>query len=137
MLRDNCEGRLPEVLKRKNLARWQLSERLPDVVPCKVVREREEGLIDADLGGPSLQEARGARWRRQARRLLHRPGSDRQPVRVPAWVPEEHHGERSRRAGRQALQYTGRVFLDLSAAARVKALQAGALLEVHCGEQDH
>ncbi|WP_456119853.1 type II toxin-antitoxin system RelE/ParE family toxin [Verminephrobacter aporrectodeae] len=67
----------------------------------------------------------------------YRTGPDRQPVRVPAWVPEEHHGERSRRAGRQALQYTGRVFLDLSAAARVKALQAGALLEVHCGEQDH
>ncbi|WP_409374936.1 type II toxin-antitoxin system RelE/ParE family toxin [Verminephrobacter aporrectodeae] len=69
ILRDTREGRLPEVLKRKNLARWQLSERLPDVAPCKVVREREEGLIDADLGGPSLQEAHGARWRRQARRL--------------------------------------------------------------------
>ncbi|WP_456341257.1 type II toxin-antitoxin system RelE/ParE family toxin [Verminephrobacter aporrectodeae] len=38
---------------------------------------------------------------------------------------------------RKALQYAGKVFLDLSAAAWVKALQAGVLLEVHCGEQDH
>ncbi|WP_438873588.1 type II toxin-antitoxin system RelE/ParE family toxin [Verminephrobacter aporrectodeae] len=78
ILRDTREGRLPEVLKRKNLARWQLSERLPDVAPCKVVREREEGLIDADLGGPSLQEAQaraGGGKRGGYRTLASRPGS--------------------------------------------------------------
>jgi len=35
-----------------------------------------------------------------------------------------------------ALQFAGKVFLELSAEALSKALQAGVLLEVHC-EQDH
>ncbi|MCY1555686.1 RelE toxin of RelE / RelB toxin-antitoxin system [compost metagenome] len=38
---------------------------------------------------------------------------------------------------RKALQYAGKVFLELSAEDLVKALQAGVLLEVSCDEQDH
>ena len=37
---------------------------------------------------------------------------------------------------RKALQFAGKVFLDLSREALAKALKAGVLLEVHC-EQDH
>lgn len=37
---------------------------------------------------------------------------------------------------KKALQYAGKVFLELSAESLSKALQAGVLLEVHC-EQDH
>lgn len=37
---------------------------------------------------------------------------------------------------KEALQFAGRVFLDLQAGALSKALQSGVLLEVHC-EQDH
>ena len=37
--------------KRKDFARWQAGENLPDTVLCKAVREMEAGLIDADLGG--------------------------------------------------------------------------------------
>ena len=37
---------------------------------------------------------------------------------------------------RKALQFAGKVFLELSAEALTKALKAGVLLEVHC-EQDH
>lgn len=40
-----------EILKRKDFARWQASEKLPDEVLCKAVQEMERGLIDADLGG--------------------------------------------------------------------------------------
>lgn len=40
-----------EILKRKDFARWQAGEKLPDAVLCKAVREMESGLIDADLGG--------------------------------------------------------------------------------------
>jgi hypothetical protein len=39
------------VLKRKDFARWQAGEALPDDALCKAVREMEDGLIDADLGG--------------------------------------------------------------------------------------
>jgi hypothetical protein len=37
---------------------------------------------------------------------------------------------------KKALQFAGKVFLDLNAEALFKALQAGVILEVHC-EQDH
>ena len=37
---------------------------------------------------------------------------------------------------KKALQFAGKVFLELSAEALLKALQSGVLLEVHC-EQDH
>ena len=40
-----------KVLKRKDFARWQASERLPDTALCKAVQEMESGLVDADLGG--------------------------------------------------------------------------------------
>jgi hypothetical protein len=37
---------------------------------------------------------------------------------------------------KKALQFAGKVFLELSVEALSKALQSGVLLEVH-GEQDH
>lgn len=37
---------------------------------------------------------------------------------------------------KKALQFAGKVFLELSGDALAKALQSGVLLEVHC-EQDH
>ena len=39
------------VFKRRDFARWQASERLPDAALCKAVQEMEAGLVDADLGG--------------------------------------------------------------------------------------
>ena len=42
------------VLKRRDFARWQASEKLPDASLCKAVQEMERGLLDADLGGASL-----------------------------------------------------------------------------------
>lgn len=56
------------VLKRKDFARWQAGERLSDTALCKAAQEMESGLIDADLGGPPLQEANspsrcGKEWR--------------------------------------------------------------------------
>ena len=44
-------GRQIAVLKRKDFARWQSSERLPDTAQCRAVEEMELGLVDADLGG--------------------------------------------------------------------------------------
>ena len=42
---------MTRILKRKDFARWQVSESLPDAALCKAVQEMESGLIDADLGG--------------------------------------------------------------------------------------
>jgi hypothetical protein len=38
---------------------------------------------------------------------------------------------------KKALQFAGKVFLDLSPADLTKALQVGVLVEVHCVEQAH
>jgi len=45
------EVRMTRIFKRRDFARWQTGERLPDTILCKAVREMESGLVDADLGG--------------------------------------------------------------------------------------
>src|ERR1700761_8265838 len=117
-----------KVLKRKDFARWQAGERLPDVALCKAVKEMEGGLIDADLGGclykkrvarPGCGKSGGYRTLLSARVsgryvFLHGfPKSDKADI---------TQGER------KALQYAGKVFLGLSTDALSRALQAGVLL---------
>jgi len=125
------------VFKRKDFARWQASEKLSDAALCKAVREMESGLIDTDLGGhlykkrvarPGAGKSGGYRTLLSAR-VGHRyiflhgfPKSDKANI---------------TRDEKKALQYAGKVFLELSGTALVKALQAGILLEVCCGKQNH
>ncbi len=120
------------VFKRKDFARWQASEKLSDAALCKAVREMESGLIDTDLGGhlykkrvarPGAGKSGGYRTLLSAR-VGHRyiflhgfPKSDKANI---------------TRDEKKALQYAGKVFLELSGTALVKALQAGILLEVCC-----
>tara|TARA_R110002049_G_scaffold300752_3_gene492070 strand:- start:68959 stop:69342 length:384 start_codon:yes stop_codon:yes gene_type:complete len=126
-----------DVLKRKDFARWQTGEKLSDAALCKAVQEMESGLIDADLGGhlykkrvarPGGGKSGGYRTLLSAR-VGHRyvflhgfPKSDKANI---------------TRDEKKALQYAGKVFLELSAKELVKALQAGVLLEVCCDEQNH
>ena len=96
----------------------------------------ENGLIDADLGGflykkrvarPGGGKSGGYRTLLSARLgnryvFLHGfPKSDK------ANITQDE---------KKALQFAGKVFLELSADALSKALLSGVLLEVHC-EQDH
>lgn len=126
-----------KVLKRKDFARWQASERLPDTALCKAVQEMESGLVDADLGGflckkrvarPGGGKSGGYRTLLAAR-IGHRyvflhgfPKSDK------ANITQDE---------RKALQFAGKVFLELSAEDLTKALNVGVLLEVSCEEQAH
>lgn len=125
------------VLKRKDFARWQVGEKLSDAVLCRAVREIESGLIDADLGGclykkrvarPGMGKSSSYRTLLSVR-LGHRyvflhgfPKSD-----MPNITRDE----------KKALQYVGKVFLNLSAGDLIKALQAGVLIEVCCDKQNH
>lgn len=126
-----------KVLKRKDFARWQAGETLPDAVLCKAVHEMEAGLIDADLGGylykkrvarPGAGKSGGYRTLLSARIgsryvFLHGfPKSDKVNI-----AQDE----------RKALQFAGKVFLELTAEDLVKALEIGVLLEVCCDEQTH
>ena len=127
---------MTRIFKRRDFARWQTGERLPDTVLCKAVREMESGLVDADLGG-LLYKKRVAR-----------PGSGKSggyrtllAARIGSRYVFLHGFPKSDKANitqdeKKALQFAGKVFLELPAEALSKALQSGALVEVCC-EQDH
>ena len=127
---------MTRVLKRKDFARWQASEKLSDAALCKAVHEMEIGLIYADLGG-FLYKKRVAR-----------PGGGKSggyrtllSARIGSRYVFLHGFPKSDKANitqdeKKAMQFAGKVFLELSTQALSKALQLGVLLEVHC-EQDH
>ena len=126
---------MTRIFKRRDFARWQTGERLPDTVLCKAVREMESGLVDADLGG-LLYKKRVAR-----------PGSGKSggyrtllAARIGSRYVFLHGVPKSATANitreeKRALQFAGKVFLELPVGNLSKALQSGVLLEVRC-EQD-
>jgi hypothetical protein len=132
----SSEVEMTRILKRKDFAKWQARERLPDAALCKAVKEMESGLIDADLGG-LLYKKRVAR-----------PGGGKSggyrtllSARIGSRYVFLHGFAKNDKANitedeKKALQFAGKVFLDLTGEALTKALQSGVLVEVHC-EQDH
>lgn len=123
---------MSRILKRKEFARWQTKERLPDAMLCNAVAEMESGLIDADLGG-------GLYKKRVARQGAGKSGGYRTllSARLRSRYVFLHGFAKSDHANitldeKKALQFAGKVFLDLSAEALSKALQSGVLLEVSC-----
>ncbi|GAA6119286.1 type II toxin-antitoxin system RelE/ParE family toxin [Acidovorax sp. FG27] len=97
----------------------------------------EAGLVDADLGG-ALYKKRVAR-----------PGGGKSggyrtllSARMGSRYVFLHGFPKSDKANitqdeRKALQFAGKVFLELSTENLAKALEAGVLLEVWCDEQTH
>ena len=125
------------ILKRKDFARWQTRERLPDSALCGAVQEMENGLIDADLGGSLYKK-------RVARAGAGKSGGYRSllSARIGSRYVFLHGFPKSATANitqgeKKALQYAGKVLLNLTAAALATALKIGTLQEVHCDEQDH
>lgn len=120
------------VFKRRSFARWQARTGLSDFTLCKAVNEMERGLVDADLGY-FLYKKR-----------IARPGSGKSSgyrtllsARIGSCYVFLYGFLKSDQANitqdeKDALQYAGKVFLDLSAADLAKGLQAGVLLEVCC-----
>ena len=126
-----------KILKRKDFAWWQAGEKLPDAVLCKAVHEMEAGLIDADLGGYLYKK-------RVARPGAGKSGGYRTllSARIGSSYVFLHGFPKSDKANiaqdeRKALQFAGKVFLELTAEDLVKALEIGVLLEVCCDEQTH
>ncbi|CAM4333738.1 Type II toxin-antitoxin system RelE/ParE family toxin [Bordetella tumbae] len=126
-----------KVFKRKDFARWQACEKLPDAILCKAVREMADGLIDADLGG-------GLYKKRVARLCGGKSGGYRTllSARIDSRYVFLHGFLKSDKANitqdeRKALQYAGKIFLNFSTEALLQALHCGVLLEVCCHEQDH
>lgn len=124
------------ILKRKDFARWQKRESLSDLALCKAVSEMNNGLFDADLGGLLYKK-------RVARSGAGKSGGYR--TLLSARLGERYvflHGfAKNDRANitqteKKALQFAGKVFLELSGEPLSKALQAGVIQEVGC-EQYH
>lgn len=127
---------MTRIPKRKDFARWQASEKLPDAALCRAGKEMESGLIDADLGlhpykkrvaRPGGGKSGGYRTLLTARignRYVFLHGF---PKRGKANIRQDV---------KKALQFAGKVFLELSAENLSKALQSGVSLGVDCA-QDH
>ena len=127
---------MTRIMKRRDFARWQAHEQLPDAALCKAVQEMKDGLIDADLGGFLYKKrvARpGAGKRGGYRTVLSARIGERYVLLLGFSKSDEANITRDEK---KALQFAGKHFLELSAEALPKALQSGVLLEVHC-EQDH
>ncbi|MDH1593094.1 type II toxin-antitoxin system RelE/ParE family toxin [Pseudomonas sichuanensis] len=126
-----------DVYKRREFARWQHSENLPDCVLCKAVEEMQCGLVDASIGGLLFKKriaGRGAGKRGGYRTLLS--------ARIGSRYVFLHGFKKNDQANvtldeQKALQFAGKVFLDLSPLALAKALGCGVLMEVHCDQQTH
>lgn len=123
---------MTSILKRKDFARWQASEKLPDAALPKAVRGMEDGLIDADLGGALYKK-----------RVAHPGGGKSGGYRTlltgridSRCVSKSDKANIMQDEKKAALQFADKVFLELSANALSRALQSGVLLEVH-REQDH
>lgn len=124
------------ILKRKDFAKWQTGEKLPDACLCKAVRQMESGLIDADLGGLLYKQriARPGEGKSGGyRTLLSARLGDRYVFLLGFAKNDRANITADEKA---ALQFAGSVFLDLTGVALEKALQTGILMEVHC-EQGH
>ena len=124
------------ILKRKLFARWQAAEKLPDALLCKAVQEMESGLIDADLGG-SLYKKRVARpggGKSGGYRTLLSFKKGSRYVFLHGFPKSDTSNITQNE--KKALQFAGKIYLELSADALMKALQAAVLLKVHC-EQDY
>ena len=124
------------ILKRKDFAKWQLGEQLPDAFLCKVVRHLENGLIDADLGGLlyKMRLARPGQGKSRSYRTLLSAHIGNRYVFLHGLA--KHDKANITADEHKALQFAGHVFLELSGVALAKALQTGVLTEVQC-EQDH
>lgn len=120
------------IFKRKDFARWQENEKLPDSTLCKAVSEIEAGLIDVDLGGflykKRIARHGGGKSGGYRTLLTARIGSRY----VFLYGFPKNDKANITQIEKKALQYTGKVFLELSAEALLTAIQAGVLLEVCC-----
>lgn len=124
-----------QVFKRKDFARRQSAERLPDAALCQAVHAMELGLIDADLGRClyKMRVARPRGGKRDGYRTLLSARFGNRYVFLHGFSKSEKSNIRQEE--KQALQYAGKVFLELDPAALGKALKIGVLLEIRC-EQD-
>lgn len=127
---------MEHVFKRRDFARWQRSEKLPDVALCRAVEEMSQALIDADLGGLlyKMRVARPGGGKRSGYRTLLSARMGSRYVFLHGFPKNDKANVTQDE--KRALQFAGKVFLSLQGPSLAAALQAGVLLEVCCEQDD-
>lgn len=127
---------MAEILKRRDFAKWQLAEKLPDTALCQAVREMESGLIDADLGGQLYKKriARPGEGKRGGYRTLLSARIGSRYLFLHGFAKNDQANIAANE--KKALQYAGKVLLALGVEETKLAIQSGILMEVCC-EQTH
>jgi hypothetical protein len=126
-----------DVFKRRDFARWQLRENLPDAVLCEAAWEMEAGLFGARLGG-LLYKKRIPRpgWgKRGGYRVLLSARIGSRYVFLHGYSKSEQ--EDITEEEQKVLQINGRVLLELAPEILKKAIAEGVIAEVCCGKQNH
>lgn len=127
---------MKDIFKRKEFARWQAAEKLTDAVLCQAVQEMEKGLVDAELGGLLYKKrvARPGSGKRGAYRTLLSAKLGKRYVFMHGFA--KNTKANIKQDEKKALQYVGKVLLELSGKDLTKALKSGVLMEVHCEQTD-
>lgn len=127
---------MARILKRRDFARWQAGEHLPDATLCKVVSGMEAGLVDADLGGGlyKMRVARSSGGKSIGYRTLLCARFGHRYVFLHGFAKRDKANITP--TEKRVLQSAAKVFLTLSDVALSEAVRSGVLLEVHC-EQNH
>lgn len=127
---------LVHTFKSKAFSRWSRSERLDDARLCEAVREMEQGLWDANLGGHVYKKrlASAHRGKRGAYRTLlaYRQGQ----IAVFLYGFAKNERDNITPAEKEALKKLAKLYLEFTAEAWKKALTSGELIEVNCNEQE-
>lgn len=126
-----------DVYKRKAFAHWQRYQKIPDSALCQAAKELESGLVDADLGSFLYKKriSRDGQGKSGGYRVLLTARIGSRYVFLYGFSKNDRAN--ITRAEIKALQYAGKVFLNLAAAAMEQALQTGILSKVDCNEQTH
>jgi hypothetical protein len=124
------------VLKNRPFARWAKSERLSDQALCASVREIEQGLIDAKLGG-FLVKKRIAKDHKGKSGGLRTIIAYRQEHRLvfPFGFAKREMANIDQ-TERRALLELGNVYMAMSKKDLTEALKTGTLIEVVCDDEE-
>ena len=120
------------IFKRKDFSRWMLGESLHDNALCSAIREMENGLIDAHLGGMLYKKRlpRPGQGKSGGYRTLLAAKLGQRYVFLQGFA--KGNMDNITQTEKRALQFTGKVMLELSPDGLSKALTSGVLPEVHC-----
>jgi len=124
------------VLKNRPFARWAKGEQLTDKSLCAAVREIQNGLVDARLGGFLFKKriAKDHKGKSGSLRTILAYRQEDRLVFLFGFAKRERSNIDA--AERKALLELGAIYMAMSAKELKEGVKEGKLLEVHCDDED-